>query len=244
MDRKGFMNNNNRRLTVGILGGMGARASVRFYDEVIRICTEEMDVVANEDFPRLLIANLPLPDIIGSSDLRDRAGRMIAQEGQNLQKAGAECLIMACNTAHLCFSELQAGVSIPVLNLIEETVQALPPSAKRIGILATPTTIQTSLYQEALERSGREFILPLETESEILAEIIRSIIAGKDGLEEKRKLLSIVNRQIAAGAEVIVLGCTELGLAIGQTDVGIPLVDSVVAGARKVARLGLGKIID
>lgn len=228
------------KLTVGILGGMGARASVRFYEEVIRACTSVFGVSENEDFPQLLIANLPIPDIVGSADKKMLAEKRIIEGGQNLQRAGADCLIMACNTAHICFDSLQNAVNIPVLNLIEETVAVLPDSTNIVGVLATPTTLSTGLYQKALIQAGFSFILPSEGEQELLEKAILSTIADRNGAMETAVLVSIIDRMQSEGAEAVILGCTELGLIVSESDIVLPLVDSVVAGARKTAELGLG----
>lgn len=237
----GKENMKEKRLTVGILGGMGARASVRFYEEVIRACTNVFGVGENEEFPRLLIANLPIPDIVGSTAKKDLAERLIIEGGQDLQRAGADCLIMACNTAHVCFGALQDAVNIPVLNLIEETVAAVPDSVNTVGVLATPTTLQTGLYQKALSQAGFDFVLPDRQEEELLEAVILAAIADQNGEAETIALVRAMERMKLEGAEAIILGCTELGLVVGQNNSSLPLIDSVIAGAGKTAALGLGR---
>ncbi len=230
------------RKTVGILGGMGARASVRFYDEVIQSCTAVFGVQENDQFPRLLISNLPIPDIIGDNSNPTIARRMIVEEGKRLVQAGAECLIMACNTAHVALPQLRQSVSVEVLDLVAETVAAVPLPLKRVGVLATPTTLLTELYQQALAKQGKTTLLPTRAEQAVLENAIRTTIAGTNGRAETRRLIKITNRLQRDGAAAVILGCTELGLILSASDLAIPMIDSVVAGANKVARIGLGKV--
>lgn len=214
---------------IGIVGGMGPEATADLFLKIIKETRAERD----QDHLRVIIDSNPqIPDrtaaIMGNGTdpvphLRETA--------ENLIRAGAEVLIMPCNTAHYFYPQIAADLGVPFLHMMQEVAQYIKrtyPQVKQVGLLATTGTLHTRLYHQALEVQGLSAITPTDEMQEQVMEAIYSPQGIKAGhYETPRQLLTaaaehLVERQ----AEVIVLGCTEIPLALKPDMVGLPLIDA------------------
>lgn len=122
-------------------------------------------------------------------------------------------MVIACNTAHLLLPALEAECGQKFTSLIEATLCAVKQSGCRaVGLLASPTTIRTKLYQSLLEREGIRVIVPNKAEEKTVETSIRSVIAGNDPTSSKPGLCNIVRHMKLQGAQSVILGCTELSV--------------------------------
>jgi aspartate racemase len=239
---------------IGIIGGMGPQAGIYLADRIVA------NSIASLDGDHLSVALLSFP-----SDIADRTAFLTGRSDQNpadgildvaLNLIGLGCGIlgMPCNTAHApairdrVSQEIEARhPEVRFLHLIEETARyaaELLPHAKRLGILATPGTYQQHLYEIALGRLGLEPVLPDERAQHDL--IFRALYDAEFGIkaasnpisEQATELLGRASEHLhAAGAEALILGCTELPLAIpGPRFAGLPVIDSTTALARALIR--------
>lgn len=160
-------------------------------------------------------------------------GPALIETARGLEKAGADLLVMPCNTAHWYLERIRAATEVPILDMIAETARSLAETsdAGMVGILATSGTLATGLYARALESVGRTWIVP-DTGSQ--ARLMRAIHLVKSGEPEQaaplvvETLLDLVSR----GAQVIVLGCTELPIALVGRRLPVPAVDPTMVLAR------------
>ncbi len=139
-------------------------------------------------------------------------------------------MVIACNTAHLLLPELQARRKLPFVSLVDVTVKAAKAKhVSTVGLLASPTTIKTKLYAQALEREGIEVLIAGQSEQMVVEGTIRSVIAGKDPIFLTKGLLGIVRHMQSRGAEAIILGCTELSVVFagGHDETIIDPLDEV-----------------
>jgi len=214
--------------TLGVIGGMGPQASIRFMELVINSCTKDFGVKENDEFPRIILSSLPAPDLIANRKMEEKAGNMLEQEAITLENAGADFLVMTCNTMHVLSSRITNSVSIPFISLIDTVVaQIRSDGIKRVGLLGSMTTMTSNLYLEPLRAAGIEVFTPGIDEKNDVVSCIMKVLAGVSGLKERSTLKTIIGNLQNQGAESVILGCTELPLLIDHSDVEIPVFDSL-----------------
>lgn len=196
---------------LGIIGGVGPLATMFIGEMIVRRTDAEKD----QDHVNMIITNnTNIPDrtafILGESN--EDPVPVIIFDANRLKEAGAEVLIIPCNTAHSFYEQVQAATELPVLNMIEETAtRAEKYNAKRVGILATTGTISTGLYQEACERRGMKAIVPdAHIQSVVMSLIYDDIKSGKPANPEKWEIIKQAMDE--SGCDQVILGCTELSI--------------------------------
>lgn len=159
---------------------------------------------------------------------------LLADAARRLEGAGAEGLLLCTNTMHRCFDTIQAAVAIPLLHIADVTAEAVRArGCRRPALLATRFTMEQDFYRGRLDRDlGTQTLIPdAAGRATVHAIIYEELCRGRVLPGSKAQLLSIVEQLSAQGADGIILGCTELGLALGQSDVGIPLFDTTALHA-------------
>ena len=209
--------------TLGILGGMGAEATSLFYKKII----QATDVSCDQDhIPTIMINQTTLPDrspYILNGQL-DELGQQIHEIGLKLETAGADYIVMPCNTVHVFLPYLEP-LNIPVIDMIQETANVLQKkNINKIGILATNATLQSQLYQKKLTQIGIQSVLPNPVEQETVMKVIFDIKANKCKQTAQTELNSIITNLQQQEISDIILGCTELPL-ITQKHPQIKLYD-------------------
>ncbi|MCX4304375.1 MAG: amino acid racemase [Acetatifactor sp.] len=196
---------------LGVIGGLGPMATVYFLQLLTCMTQAETD----QQHLEILVHSRPqIPDrtdfILGKSS-RDPFPEM-TEVGRGLARQGAELLAMPCITAHYFQSRLEEAIGVPVINAIEETAACLREhQISRAGILATDGTIESGLFQEKFREYGIEAVIPgEESQTKVMHLIYRNVKAGR---EVEIPLFEQVSRELfRGGAQVILLGCTELSL--------------------------------
>ena len=223
--------------TVGVLGGMGPEATVDFMSRVIRATPADRD----QDHLRLLVDSNPHVPNRQEALLRggEDPGPALASMARGLQAAGADFLVMPCNTAHAFREAITAAVDIPLLSIIDVTVEACG-RVKTIGVLATDGCIASGVFQDALAARGKRAVLPDEAETEALMHLITRIKAGDTGVAIAEGMRELAQALVARGAGAIIAGCTEIPLVLGAAMVDVPLVSSTDALARATVAAARG----
>ncbi|MBI2029506.1 amino acid racemase [Candidatus Gottesmanbacteria bacterium] len=220
--------------TIGVIGGMGPEASERFYGMLIKLSQKYYKIEKNEDFPKIYIASVPVPDFISSQKNQKRALNMLVQTVKEMNKLDIDYFCMACNTGHLLLSDLEKQTNKEFVSLLS----LLPISIKnkgisRVGLLATPTTIRTKMYQKPLADNNIELIIPDEGEINMLGTIVMDTIAGKNKKRNSMLIEKIAINLVKKGAQGIVEGCTEIPL-ISPKRYLVPKFDTLEVLARAV----------
>ncbi len=217
--------------TIGIIGGMGPEASAELYLRIIQIFQEEFNAKFDADFPEIILVNLPIPDVVEELSEEKKVEEMLVDAAKRVETAGADFIVIPCNTVNYFLPKMQDAVSIPILSTLGETAnQVLTSDAKTIGIIGTAMTIQKNIYGQWL--SNISSIVPTESEQERITEVIMNILAGKKIEKDKIFLTEIIGKMKEQGAKKIILGCTDLPLLIKGPD----LVSSLEALARACVR--------
>lgn len=205
----------NKHKTIGIIGGMGPMATLDLYEWIIALTPAQKD----QDHLPILINNSPqTPDrtgfILGQGE--DPRPNLLSS-ARLLEESGADILAIPCNTAHAFVEEIEQGLTTAkVINMLEETKQHIQErfynKEIKIGLLATTGTIQTNLYQKNFEK------YPIIVPDQDMQKIVMESIYGNKGIKSgyknnSRKLLKqVVEHLYKKGANVIILGCTEISL--------------------------------
>lgn len=200
---------------IGVLGGMGPAATVDLFNKFVTFTAAQQD---QEHIP-LIISSIPdIPDRTealmhhGSSPLPVMRDYM-----HKLEDAGAECIVIPCNTAHYWFEELKDTCHVDMLSIVETIISEVRDCGKsRIGLLSTNATMYMGLYQKGIESQGLTCISP-ETDSQ--HKVMESIYAMKSGnITHAQKLINEqANILFSRGAEIIILGCTEIPVIMADT---------------------------
>lgn len=223
----------SRELVVGIMGGMGPAATVDLVSKILaaseaRSDQEHLHLIVDCD-PKVPDRNRAL-DGTGPSPVP-----ALVAMARRLEAAGADFLVMACNTAHAFEAEIRAAVAVPFVSILDETaraVAALVPPGTPCGVLAAGGCRKARLYERALESLERPAIVPDPPEQARFMELLYRIKAGERGEAVEAAMAELARGLVARGARLVIAGCTEVPLVLGPADCPVPLVDSSAVLAR------------
>jgi len=221
------MNNTNNNKKVGIIGGVGPQATQFIYGKIIEFSQSKYGAKNNNDYPRILIESVPVPDFISDTSQIGVAKEMLIKSVQSLTNAGATRLCIGSNTVHILLDDLKKNTKVEFLSMIELVAQrCVKHSFSKVGLLGTPVLIKSGLYDKVLSNNGIELVLPTENEIEIVDSIIRDVLAGKGFSDKKTEYINALNELFSRSAQAIILGCTELPLAINYEALGNRTISS------------------
>ena len=190
----------------------------------------ELNAIQDCDYPPIIINSLTLFgfDETGITD-HDLVKTQLIEGVQQLEKAGSDLIIIGCNTVHYYYKEMQNAVGVPIYNIIEETKkQVIEFGYKKVGLFSSESTNKLKLYQNNFKASGIEIISPDKDQQKTLNLVIKHIMAGqRENTEDIIFLKDIARDYLNKGAEAIVMGCTEIPLAINQSHTDVKLFDTI-----------------
>ena len=214
----------HRLRMIGMLGGMSWESTAEYYRLANELVRERLGglhsarlVLASVDF-----AEIELLQVAGEWD---EAGRVLAAEAARLEAAGAELLVLCTNTMHKVAGQVQAAVSIPLLHLADATAAAVRAAGlSTVGLLATRFTMEQDFYRDRLASHGLRVLVPEDDDrAEVHRVIYEELCLGVIREESRQRYREVIGRLVAAGAEGIVLGCTEIELLVGAGDSAVPV---------------------
>lgn len=224
-------------LTIGVLGGVGPEATAELFRRIIRLTPATAD---QDHLPVIIFNNPAIPDrtafILGQGPSPAPA---LIDTARRLAAAGADLIVIPCNTAHAFLPAIRRAVRIPVLDMIAATVARVVeqyPHVDRIGLLATTGTLRSRLYHAAFRRVNRRVLTPMAHPQRTL---VMEAIYGRRGVKAgfrrhpAQLLQAAAGRLRDAGAGMLIAGCTEISVVLGKSCAGLPLADplSVLAAA-------------
>lgn len=211
-------------MRLGVIGGLGPMATAYYLELVVRMTDAKRD----QDHPEIMVMDIPtIPDrtayILGKSE-EDPVGPMV-QLGKQLKSLGATVLATPCVTAHYFHEALQQGSGLPVIHVIQKTAQLLRSEGVGcVGLMATDGTVESGIFQKELEAAGVSVVLPDEQGQRGVMTIIYDQV--KAGIPADLQLFHGICGQLRRqGAQVVILGCTELSLLKKQADLGDGILD-------------------
>lgn len=228
--------NPQRELIAGVLGGLGPQATVDFMTKLVAAT----DANSDQDHIRMLIDHNPkVPNrhaaIAGTAP---SVGPELAAMAQKLEAAGADFLVMVCNTAHAYSDDIRAAVSIPFVSIIDVVVEALRAHpVTQVGIMAAEGCLRAELYQNALRAAEFEPVLWSDAELQDFMQLVYRIKAGDCAADIGTSMQELAASLQARGAEVLVAGCTEVPLHLSAADTALPLLSSTDLLVRHTIKL-------
>ena len=225
--------------TVGVLGGMGPEATVDFMATVIAFTPAETD----QDHVHMIVDNDPTIPARQDAILRDGAdpGPAMAAMAKRLSDAGADFLVIPCNTAHAFASQVTTAVDIPLLSIIDVTVAACGAFDK-VGLLATEGCLRSRVYQNAFEKIENELVLPNEDELREFMDLTFRIKRGDKGDDVTAGMLRLSNALLERGAQALIAGCTEIPLVLHESMLEVPLISSTDELAKHTVAYARGEV--
>lgn len=215
--------------TIGIIGGMGPLATIDLYEKITFNTKAEKD----QDHIHIIIDSYPQIEdrtayiLYGGKNPKDK----LIESAKRLENAGADALIMPCNTAHFFAKDIEKEVSIPLIHIVKSTAEAIKnkyPKANKIGLIATTGTLKSGVYANILKDYGYHIIeLDERLENDIMDCIYKGVKAGKT--EEYVPLFQkCVDKITDMGADVLIAGCTEIPILVPHIKSKIPVVDATL----------------
>ena len=219
---------------IGILGGLSPESTATYYEYITRKYTERF---GDYGYPEIIIYSVSFQSYVdwGDTGQWDRIAEDMIKAARALERAGAEFGIIATNTMHIAFDEVQAAVNIPFLHLIDATAEAIKAkSFSKVGLLGTKFTMNKPFYKERLAANGINAIVPeVYDQEEINRVIYDELVRGRILDISRKRFMEIMSKLGEDGAEGIILGCTEIPLLISEKDSSLPLFDTTTIHAQK-----------
>ncbi len=228
--------------TIGVLGGMSWESTLEWY----RLANERVSAeLGGYHSAKILLDSLDFAEIeeLQSAGDWDGAGRLLAEHARRLEAGGAELVVLCTNTMHLVAREIEDAISVPFLNIIDATAAAILGSGiDTVGLLGTAFTMEQDFYRDRLAAGGVTAIVPGEADRGAVHRIIYDeLVHGTTTEESRAAYRGVIGRLVEAGAEGIILGCTEIELLVSQQDSPVPVFPTTaihVAAALDAAGLG------
>ena len=214
--------------TIGLLGGMSWESSLEYY----RILNEAVRArLGGLHSAKCLLYSVDFGEIepLQHQGLWDEAARLMTLAAQNLERGGADVIVICTNTMHKVADEVQGSVGIPVLHIADATARVVTAKGLHtVGLLGTRFTMEESFYRGRLsEKHGLRVLLPDRAERDTVHRVIYDELCMGVLLDSSRvRFLEICQHLADAGAQGVILGCTEISLLIRQQDTTIPLFDT------------------
>jgi len=214
----------NAPRVIGMLGGMSWQSSAEYYRLANELVRERLGGLHSA---RCVLASVDFADVEGlqAAGRWDEAGQLLAEAAKGLEAAGAELLLLCTNTMHRVADQVQAAVSIPLLHLADATAQAVSGAGlTRVGLLGTAFTMEQDFYRDQLATGGLTVLIPPpDDRAEVHRIIYDELCVGVVNEGSRQVYRDIIDRLAQAGAQGVVLGCTEIKLLITAADSPIPL---------------------
>ena len=222
---------------IGIIGGIGPESTVDYYRAMIAAYRERRP---DGSYPAILINSIDASVMLGAlmrGELAQVAELMVI-ELERLARAGAGVALLAANSPHVVFDEVQRRSPLPLVSIVEATAQEAARLGKtRLGLFGTRYTMQGRFYQDVFAPRGMAIAVPDEAEqADIHEKYMNELVKGILRPETRERLLAIVAQMKARdGIDAVILGGTELPLILREsTASGIPLLDTTVIHARAI----------
>ncbi len=220
------------RKILGVIGGLGPIATAHFMELVINMT----DVQTDQEHLPMIVYNMPfIPDRTAYilDNTKDNPLPKMLEIGHALQEQGATYIAVPCVTAHYFMDALEAGVDVPLINGVRETVAHLKENGiRKVGIMATDGTIRSGIFHKELEKQGLVPIAPhISAQADVMHLIFNNVKAGKP--VEMERFLSAAEDLRNQGAQAIILGCTELSLIKRDQKIGSGFLDAMEVLARQ-----------
>lgn len=222
--------------TIGLIGGMSWESTVTYYKIINETVKEKLGGLHSA---KCILYSVDFQEIeeCQANGNWEKSGEILGEAANNLEKAGADFIVICTNTMHKVVNQIKEKISIPILHIAEMTAEKiLEKGLKNIALLGTKYTMEQDFYKSKLIEKGINVVIPDKNDIEIINKVIYDeLCLGTINSNSKKKFLEIVDKLRNKGAEGIILGCTEIGLLIKNEDTDVPLFDTAIIHAEQAA---------
>jgi aspartate racemase len=221
--------------TIGLLGGMSWESTLGYYRAINEGIKNRVGGLHSAKIAMYSVDFEPLEKLQLAGDWEGIAG-ILSEAAQNVQAAGADFLLICTNTMHKVAPEIEAAVQIPLIHIVDATAEILAKEGiESVGLLGTAFTMEQEFYKGRLiSHYGVKVLVPSEKDREIVHNIIyQELCLGRIRPNSKAEYLRIIDSLASQGAEAVILGCTEIGMLVNQTDTNVSLLDTARIHAEK-----------
>lgn len=216
--------------TIGLLGGMSWESTALYY----KLINEEIKKqLGGLHSAKVVIYSVDFDEIEKLQHLGawDETAKILGEAAKNIQNASADFLVICTNTMHKVAPLIRTYIDIPILHIADATGKKLQnENIKKVGLLGTAFTMQQDFYKERIYKNfDIEVLIPSEEDMPIVHKIIyEELCLGLIKEDSKKEYLRIIDNLASKGAQGVILGCTEIGMLVKQSDTQVKLYDTTV----------------
>lgn len=227
--------------TIGLLGGMSWESTELYYRWINEGIKARLGGLHSAHIVTVSVDFQEIKDLQYAGDWQ-KAGVVLAQSAQQIEAAGADCLLICTNTMHKVAPQIADAINIPIIHIADATAHHIKAKhCDTIGLLGTKFTMQQDFYKERLQAQGIDVITPHEADQEIIHTIIYDeLCLGKINPHSRQAYLRIMQEMHARGAQGIIEGCTEIVMLVQQEHTDMPLFDTTAIHAEAAVNYALG----
>lgn len=223
----------------GIVGGLGPESTIDYYKGIITAFHNSYD---DTGYPEIAIESCNIKELLGYSNIDrwDIVAERLARKFESLRSSGCDFGVIASNTPHKVFDDIQKGTTLPLLSIIEATCDyAVSIHSEKLCLLGTKFTMQSDFYQKVFDKKNIQLVVPEEAEMDYIHEKIFSELEyGIVKQETKERYLKIIDRIVNTyHCDGVILGCTEFPLLIKQEDVSLAYLDTTAIHINKIVEV-------
>jgi aspartate racemase len=219
--------------TIGLLGGMSWESTLGYYRAINEGVKAKLGGLHSARIAMVSVDFEPVEQMQHAGNWEGTAG-MLSEAARSIEAAGADFLLICTNTMHRVAPEIEAAITIPVLHIADATAEVLlSEGITSVGLLGTRFTMEQDFYKGRLEnRFGLRVLVPDHVDRQVVHRVIyEELCLGEINPSSKAEYLRIIEALAANGAEAVILGCTEIGMLIGQSDTRVKLLDTTAIHA-------------
>jgi len=226
------------RKKIGIIGGMGPEALSDMYLAICKYYQVNFGAKYDKDFPPMIMYSVPVPDLVEKVENEQETLKILVEAAKTLQDDGCDFIVIACNSVQFLLEGIKEQVTIPVIGIAETVAKDLTGKGyKKVGILATETTIEKKVYDDKLKEIGIEIVSPDAENQNAITQVIMTQLSGKASAAESEKLERVIDSLVKRGAETILIACTDLPMVINKEKTSAPFVNCTEVYANEAAKL-------
>ena len=226
--------------TIGLIGGMSWESTIPYYRIINEAVKEKLGGLHSA---KIILYSVEFDEIekCQSSGEWEKSGEILGNAAKGIENAGADFILICTNTMHKVAPQIASMINIPIIHIADATAGELEKrNIKTVGLLGTKYTMTQDFYKQRLIDRGIKVVIPDEEDIETVNSVIfDELCVGKIEDSSREKYKKIIKILADKGAEGVILGCTEIGLLISQTDVDIPVFDTTVIHAKRAAELSM-----
>jgi len=227
--------------TIGLLGGMSWESTVGYYRKINEGVKKSLGGLHSAKIVLYSVDFEPIEQLQHKGDWEGTAD-ILSEAALKIQAAGADFLVICTNTMHKVAPDIEKAIHLPILHIADATAEVLADKGiKTVGLLGTAFTMEQDFYKGRLmQKYGLEVLVPNEPDRKIVHNVIyQELCLGRMIESSKKEYLRIIKRLANQGAEGVILGCTEIGLLVNQSDTDIELCDTTAIHAEKAVEYAI-----